>query len=127
MVHVAGTLATTVDDETVVPFISHTAVLPELSRQRMSLLPSPLKSPVSDTDHDVGTLPMKVLDVTPPLPLSSQIATLPVLSRHRMSVLPSPLKSPEPTIDQEVGTLPSEMLCDTVPPFMIHSAVFPEV
>src|ERR1700733_8280804 len=42
----------------VVPFISQIATLPlVVLRQRMSALPSPLKSPTPTTDQLVGTLP----------------------------------------------------------------------
>src|ERR1700691_2695330 len=43
--------------KTVVPFMNHIATSPPVSCQRMSLLPSPLKSPVSTIDHVVGTFP----------------------------------------------------------------------
>ena len=39
------------------PFISQIATSPFVLRQRMSLLPSPLKSPVSAIDQLVGTPP----------------------------------------------------------------------
>src|SRR5450631_1735320 len=101
------------------------ATLPLVSRQRMSLLPSPSKSPVSTIDHVVGTFATNTLEETvPPLPIS-QIATLPLLSRHRISVLSSPLKSPAPTIDQLVGTFPSDTAEETVPPFICQSATSP--
>src|SRR5450830_602125 len=96
----------------VAPFINQIAVLPLVSRQRMSLMPSPLKSPVSTMDQLVGTVPTNA----PPVgvaPLMNQIATLPLVSRQRRSLLPSPLKSPVPTMLQLVGTEP------TVPPPMV--------
>src|SRR5450759_3411146 len=49
-----GTFATDRLEETVPPFISQIATLPLVSRQRMSLLPSSSKSPVSTIDHVVG-------------------------------------------------------------------------
>src|ERR1700722_3453231 len=77
----------------VVPFISKIATLP-LLYQTISLLPSPLKSPVPTIDQAVGTCPtndvarFKIL-----VPFISQIATLPLVSCHRTSLMPSPLKS----------------------------------
>src|SRR5450631_2175456 len=90
---------------TLVPFISQITTLPLVSRQRMSLLPSPLKSPVPTMDQTVGTFPT---NEGPPgfktlVPFISQITTSPPVSLHRMSLLPSPLKSPVPTMDQTVG------------------------
>src|SRR5215467_6706529 len=95
--------------KTVVPFISQIATLPlVVSRQRMSHLPSPLKSPVPTTDQLVGTFPTPaVLGFKTVVPFISQIATLPLVSRQRMSDLPSPLKSPVPTTDQVVATFPT--------------------
>ena len=40
-----------------VPSMVHSAVVPSLSRQRMSALPSPLKSPVPSTCHSAPTVP----------------------------------------------------------------------
>src|SRR5580704_9788695 len=78
-----------------VPFISQIATLPDVSRQRMSLKPSPLKSPIPIiVQVAVGTLPTKVaLGFDTWVPFISQIATLPLLSCQRRSLLPSPLKS----------------------------------
>src|SRR6266852_342897 len=89
---------TPADCETCGPFMNQIATLPLLSCQRMSLLPSPLKSPVSTIVQLVGAEPSPADWVTC-APFISQIATLPLPSRHRMSLLPSPLKSPVPTID----------------------------
>ena len=84
MVHVVGMLPRPAVERWSISFMNQIAVLPLVLRQRISLLPSPLKSPVSATFHFVPTLP------SPPArlidnPLISQIATLPLLSRHRMS------------------------------------------
>src|SRR5258707_10488823 len=94
--------------KTLVPFMNQIATLPLLaSRHRMSLLPSPLKSPVPTTDQVVGTFPTPaVLGFKTVVPFISQIATLPLVSRQSMSHLPSPLKSPGPTTDQVVGPFP---------------------
>jgi hypothetical protein len=76
----------------VAPFINQIATLPLVSRQRMSLLPSPLKSRCPTMDQLVGTMPR----LPPPMlvaPFISQIAAVPSLCRQVMSLLPSPLKS----------------------------------
>ena len=88
------------------PFMNQIAVLPRLSRHRMSLLPSPLKSPVPTMFQVGGTLPTRPPDEMV-APFISHTATLPLLSRQRMSPMPSPLKSPTPTTDQVVGMLPT--------------------
>src|SRR5450631_762431 len=124
IVQAVETFATARLEETVPPFIAQTTTLPLVSRQRMSLLPSPSKSPVPTIDQLVGTVPrLTYCDTVPPF--ISQIATLPPVSRQRMSVLPSPLKSPVPTIDQLVGTVPRLTYCDTVPPFISQIATLP--
>src|SRR5258708_40185586 len=89
--------------KTVVPFISQIATLPLVSIQRMSHLPSPLKSPVPTIDQTVDTLPTSA-DCRTCVPFINHTATLPLVSRQRMSHMPSPLKSPVPTMDQVVGT-----------------------
>src|SRR5450631_1782999 len=125
IVQAVETFATARLEETVPPFIAQTTTLPLVSRQRMSLLPSPSKSPVSTIDQAVGTVPTDTPEATVPLLFNSHIATLPLLSRQRMSVLPSPFKSPTPTIDQLVGTFPSDTAEETVPPFICQSATSP--
>src|SRR5258708_717893 len=80
--------------KTVVPFISQIATLPLVSLQRMSHLPSPLKSPVPTMDQAVGRFPSPAgFGFKTVVPFISQIATLPLVSRHTMSLLPSLLKS----------------------------------
>src|SRR5260370_15616654 len=80
--------------KTVVPFISQIATLPLVSLQRMSHLPSPLKSPVPTMDQVVGRFPTPaVFGFKPVAPFISQIATLPLVSRHAMSLFPSALTS----------------------------------
>src|SRR5260221_5636772 len=69
------------DDATAAPFMNHNAVLPLLSRQRRSLLPSPLKSPVSTIDQAVDTLPRPTADATV-APFMSHIAVVPLVSRQ---------------------------------------------
>src|SRR5579883_1003937 len=111
-------------EETVAPFISHAATVPELpSRQRISPSPSRLRSPVPDTVQLGGTLPRLLLDETAK-PFISHSARSPALSRHNRSALPSPSKSRWPTIDQP-GTAPRLPALATCPPFISHSAVLP--
>jgi hypothetical protein len=67
------------------------ATLPLVSRHRMSLLPSPLKSPVPTIVQVRGTFATNEVDAFKILvPFISQIATLPVVSCQAMSFLPSP-------------------------------------
>ena len=94
------------DTATAAPLISQIAVLPLPSRQTMSLLPSPSKSPVPTTDHARGTLPTLTAEATW-VPFMNQIEVLPLLSRHNRSLMPSPSKSPAPTSDHGAGTLPN--------------------
>jgi hypothetical protein len=82
--HDEGTLPTPVDNNTVPPLMSHIARLPALSCQRISPLPSPLKSPVATTEQFVGMLPSGAVEVTA-APLRNQMAVLPVLSRQSRS------------------------------------------
>src|SRR5258708_17256791 len=117
--------------KTLVPFMNQIATLPlVVSRHRISLLPSPLKSPVPTIDQVVGTFPTPaVLGFETVVPFISQIATLPLVSRQRMSHLPSPLKSPVPTIDQVVGTFPTPAVLGfkTMMPFISQLATLPLV
>src|ERR1700754_4961859 len=102
-----------------VPFISQIATLPNVSCHKMSLMPSPLKSPVPLIDHGPGTLATNELFAFNTLvPFISQIATLPDVSRHRMSALPSPSKSPVPATDQFGGTTPSPTVVIAFAPLM---------
>ena len=83
-----------------VPFINQIADVPSLFCQRMSALPSPLKSPVPATCQPSPGFarappPMKLV------PFISQIARCVSSSVcQRMSALPSPLKSPVPATCQ---------------------------
>src|SRR5260370_15825021 len=106
--------------------MNHIATLPLVSRQRMSPLPSPLKSPVPTIDHAMGAFPTPARFLTSGLPIS-QIATLPLGSCQRMSLLPSPSKSRCPTIDQLVGTAPIPVEYTTCVLFISHTAVLPAV
>src|SRR5258706_187604 len=84
-----GTTPILADEATDAPFMNQIAVLPLLSRQRMSCLPSPLKSAVPTSDQLVGTTPI-LADEEIDVPFKNQIAVLPFASRQRMSCLPSP-------------------------------------
>src|ERR1700722_5873602 len=92
----------------------------------MALVPSPLKAPVPNTDHEVGTLP-SITGAPACGPSMNQIAVLPLVSRHSRSALPSPLKSRCPTIDHVVGTLPNPWDVNTFAPFMSQIAMLPLV
>src|SRR5208282_1553902 len=128
-----GTVATyvAVGFKIVVTFISQIATSPDVSRQRMSLLPSPLKSPVPTIDQAVDTVATYVaVGFKIVVPFISQIATSPAVSRQRMSVLPSPLKSPVPTIVQVLGdTVPTYEVVGfkIVVPFISQIATSPDV
>src|SRR5215467_2397315 len=80
IVQATGTLPRPAADLICRPFMNQIAVLPLLSRQRMSLLPSPLKSPVSAIDHAVGAAPMPP-DNAICAAFINHIATLPLVSR----------------------------------------------
>src|SRR5208282_542381 len=115
----------------VVPFISQIATSPDVSRQRMSVSPSPLKSPVPTIVQVLGdTVPTyEVVGFKIVVPFISQIATSPAVSRHRMSLLPSPLKSPVPTIDQAGDTVATYEVVGfkIVVPFISQIATSPAV
>src|ERR1700722_9913524 len=86
---------------TLVPFISQTSGVPPEVWNRMSDLPSPLKSPVAATLQVERGPPSVVIDVTE-TPCMVQISAAPVLVFwNRRSGLPSPLKSPVATADQD--------------------------
>src|SRR5688572_15695530 len=104
MAQSAPTVPTPAVDEMVTPLRNQIATLPLVSRQSKSLLPSPLKSPVSTMLQLAETRPRPPVCKTA-VPFISQTATLPVVSRHTISALPSPLKSPVATIDHVVGTV----------------------
>src|ERR1700731_4845550 len=86
---------------TLVPFISQTSGVPSEFWNRMSDLPSPLKSPVAATCQVEPGPASVVIDVTE-TPFMVQISTAPVLVFwNRRSGLPSPLKSPVATAEQD--------------------------
>src|SRR6267378_2774221 len=79
---------------TCVPFMNQIATSPFVSCQRISLLPSPLKSPVPTIFHTLGGAFPTPADWVTWAPFISQIATSPVVVFcQRMSPVPSPLKS----------------------------------
>src|SRR5580704_3693934 len=104
------------------PVISQRATsLLLLSRQRMSPLPSPLKSPVPTTDQVVPTVATVAGEAC--RPFMNQIAVVPVLpSRQSKSALPSPSKSRCATICQLVVTVPSPPDCRIDEPFISQTA-----
>ena len=61
-------------------------------RHRMSLWPSPVKSPIPATCHPLSSEASQYPGALPP----GQITLAPLLLRHRMSLRPSPVKSPIP-------------------------------
>jgi hypothetical protein len=87
----------------------------------MSVMPSPLKSPVPATDHVVGMFPTAAVDATV-VPFMNQIEVLPRLSYHGMSVIPPPFKSPVPITIQEVDTTPNDADDSTSAPLISHRA-----
>src|SRR6516162_1337233 len=104
----------------VAPLISQITTCPvRLLYQRMSPLPSPLKSPVANTAQSVVTVPSEPPPITL-VPFISQITACPVVPlRQRMSAKPSPLKSRCPTIAHGLATEPGEPLVGSiVVPFM---------
>ncbi len=74
------------------PFMNQIAVLPLVSRQRRSALPSALKSRCPAIDQVVGTAPIEPVDRMVG-PFISQIAVLPLVSRQAISLMLSPLLS----------------------------------
>src|SRR5262249_33912887 len=106
-------------------FISHSAIPPAFSRQRMSRTLSLLRSPVPAICQLMGTLPTVTDDCNAPELFRNQIATLPLVSRQRMSPMPSPLKSPVPTMLQEMGSEPTLTTDMIVAPFISHNATTP--
>src|SRR5262249_30877201 len=114
-----------------VPLSNHSTTCPFiLFLQRMSLTPSPLKSPVSSKNHWSGAAePGEPLVGSTVVPLSNQSTTCPVVVLYQtMSLKPSPLKSPVPTMSQGLGAEPGEPLVgSTVVPFMNQSTTCPVV
>src|SRR5438034_1226508 len=119
MLHDVDTVPKLTLDVCTVPFMSQIKRCPvELFCQRMSALPSPLKSPEPAMLHDVGTVPNLTVDVCA-VPFMSQITRCPVeLFCQRMSALPSPLKSFEPSLHDAVATVPKLTLDVCTVPFM---------
>src|SRR5262245_8060431 len=95
-----------------VPFMSQMAAAPEVCRQRMSALPSPLKSPTRSMVQSVVMVPGMATPATA-VPSMSQMATEPEVCRQRRSALASPLKSPTPTMVQSVDSADDGRADDT--------------
>src|SRR5262249_21674468 len=124
--HTVGLFPTPADCVTCAPFMNQIATLPLVSCQRMSLLPSPSKSPVATIDQMVGAFPTPK-DVTW-APFISHTDKLPLVSCQRMSPSPSPSKSPVPTIDHTLGgTFATPAAPVTWAPLKNHIATLPEV
>ena len=87
--------------------------LPLLSTHRMSLLPSPLKSPVSDRPGQ-RRCPNRHPDVILTV-VHQPDATCRWYRANRMSLVPSPLKSPVPTTDQAAGSCRGQRPADWPP------------
>src|SRR5262249_12992693 len=104
-----------------VPLSSHITAAPVVVlTQRMSLLPSLLKSPVSAIVQGPATVPARPPPITE-VPLSSHTTASPfVVLSHRMSLLPSPLKSPVPTIVHGLAAVPG-----SPPPVVLQLLVCP--
>lgn len=102
----AGTLATSAEDEMAVPPapMNDATVASLVFRQRMSLRPSALKSPSAATLHGAPSRVRNVEDaIAAPLALVSDTTVSPLEFRHKMSLRASPLKSPTPATDQAAG------------------------
>src|SRR5580700_3395140 len=70
------------------------------SSHMISLVPSPLKSPIAATTEFVGSFGRsRPLEIWPPRISQTAICPVAVL-RQRISLVPSPLKSPTPTTNQ---------------------------
>src|SRR5215831_15267628 len=79
-----------------------------LAERRMSLMPSPLKSPVpAMLQVPTGSVASPLADLIVPLLFISQTATAPLVWYQRMSHTPSPLKSPVPATVQSLGSPPT--------------------
>src|ERR1700677_3904167 len=102
------------------------ATLPFVFCSTMSLLPSPLKSPVPSTCQ-LGPGLATTADWLIWPPLISQTATLPLSFCSAMSVLPSPLKSPTPSTCQEGPGLATTSPDRSVAPCICHTATEPLV
>src|SRR6266550_2060213 len=93
-------------DIRVVPLMSHISRSPvDLFCQRISRLPSPLKSPLATIFHALAIVP-KLTSAIRVVPLMSHTDRRPVASFcNRRSVSPSPSKSAAETISDCIGTL----------------------
>src|SRR5918996_116237 len=95
----------------------------------MSLLPSPLKSPVPLAFHPASRLGVEVSpEASKVVPFMFHTAISPESWRHRMSLLPSPLKSPVPRIFHAASRLEVEVGPELpkVKPFIVQIAISPE-
>src|SRR3954462_8544587 len=105
MSQLIGAFPTVCADCTWDPFINHSTTLPLLSRQRISLRPSPLKSPVPASCHCGPGLPSETAEASCPAALVCQSATDPLSLTNRMSLRPFPSKSATSATCQELATV----------------------
>src|ERR1700694_1421611 len=75
------------EDVTLAPFINQITVVPSVNCHKMSVFPSPLKSPVALICQPVGPAPSPEEEATWPwtVLLMNQIDAVPSVSRHRIS------------------------------------------
>src|ERR1700722_2311521 len=106
---------------------------PLLLRHKISDLPSPLKSPIPATFHELSgatALPAKVTPCEEVIsdPLMVQSTSVPFWLRHKKSEVPSPLKSPKAATLQVASgaaglppevTMPADATCG---PLRLHTA-----
>src|ERR1700730_8492883 len=123
MLQLVGITTRLFADVLCVPFISQTTTDPSLMlRQRISLLPSPLKSAVPAMTQLLAIVAISGLDVIW-VPFISQSASDPALELlHRISLCPCSLKSPIPAMIQLVGTWSKTGLAVTCVPSISQNA-----
>ena len=125
MSHAVGTLPKFTTLARTVPFISQIERAPEsLCCQRMSGLPSPLKSSEPTMFQWLSTVPKLTLLVWT-VPFINQMERAPEVCCQRRSPLPSPLKSPTPIMFHDVAKVPRLTLPMKVVPFIIQTVRSP--
>src|SRR5580700_6464513 len=119
MLQLLGSVLTAAPDVTCAPLVNQIDSAPELvSRHRMSMLPSPLKSPTACTTKLLVTVPSPLELITWPF-CTPHSAMSPAVSRHNISPLASP------TMVQVLGSAPKTAVEATVAPFMNQTATVP--
>src|SRR5262249_11782036 len=87
-----------------------------VTESRMSLMPSPSKSPVpAMLQVPTGSVPSPLADLIVPLLFSSHTATAPLVWYQRMSPMPSPSKSPVPAMVHWMASEPTPSAPSTSP------------